>query len=298
MSERSTQERSRKQREWIDNRTRVMVCTNAFGMGIDKPDVRFVLHFGLSDSIESYFQEAGRAGRDGKPSTALMFWNSDDCKRLRQMHTTSFPSLEYIEDIYHKVHAYFGIAYENGMGKQLRFCLPEFCKQFGLNQLQAYNAVKYLDRCGQWIMMEEVDIPTKIMITADRMELYDIEYEDPLMRDIMELAMRRYEGIFSFPCIVDEKLFAHHLGIEIPRLRQLFYLLSTQHVIRYIPAAVSDVIYLLTNRLYPKDVNLKPELYKRLMETSARRTEAMIRFVSDDSRSKSAQLLEYFGQKE
>lgn len=294
----STQDRSRKQREWIDNRTRVMVCTNAFGMGIDKPDVRFVLHFGLSDSIESYFQEAGRAGRDGKPSTALMFWNSDDCKRLRQMHTTSFPSLEYIEDIYHKVHAYFGIAYENGIGKQLRFCLPEFCKQFGLNQLQAYNAVKYLDRCGQWIMMEEVDIPTKIMITADRTELYDISYEDPLMKEIMELAMRRYEGIFSFPCIIDEKLFAQRLGIDVPRLRQLLYLLSIQHVIRYIPAAISDVIYLLTNRLYPKDVNLKPELYNRLMETSARRTEAMIRFVSDDSKSKSAQLLEYFGQKE
>lgn len=294
----STQDRSRKQREWIDNRTRVMVCTNAFGMGIDKPDVRFVLHFGLSDSIESYFQEAGRAGRDGKPSTALMFWNSDDCKRLRQMHTTSFPSLEYIEDIYHKVHAYFGIAYENGIGKQLRFCLPEFCKQFGLNQLQAYNAVKYLDRCGQWIMMEEVDIPTKIMITADRTELYDISYEDPLMKEIMELAMRRYEGIFSFPCVIDEKLFAQRLGIDIPRLRQLLYLLSIQHVIRYIPAAISDVIYLLTNRLYPKDVNLKPELYNRLMETSARRTEAMIRFVSDDSKSKSAQLLEYFGQKE
>lgn len=294
----STQDRSRKQREWIDNRTRVMVCTNAFGMGIDKPDVRFVLHFGLSDSIESYFQEAGRAGRDGKPSTALMFWNSDDCKRLRQMHTTSFPSLEYIEDIYHKVHAYFGIAYENGIGKQLRFCLPEFCKQFGLNQLQAYNAVKYLDRCGQWIMMEEVDIPTKIMITADRTELYDISYEDPLMKEIMELAMRRYEGIFSFPCVIDEKLFAQRLGIDVPRLRQLLYLLSIQHVIRYIPAAISDVIYLLTNRLYPKDVNLKPELYNRLMETSARRTEAMIRFVSDDSKSKSAQLLEYFGQKE
>lgn len=294
----STQDRSRKQREWIDNRTRVMVCTNAFGMGIDKPDVRFVLHFGLSDSIESYFQEAGRAGRDGKPSTALMFWNSDDCKRLRQMHTTSFPSLEYMEDIYHKVHAYFGIAYENGIGKQLRFCLPEFCKQFGLNQLQAYNAVKYLDRCGQWIMMEEVDIPTKIMITADRTELYDISYEDPLMKEIMELAMRRYEGIFSFPCVIDEKLFAQRLGIDVPRLRQLLYLLSIQHVIRYIPAAISDVIYLLTNRLYPKDVNLKPELYNRLMETSARRTEAMIRFVSDDSKSKSAQLLEYFGQKE
>lgn len=293
----SAEERFARQQDWVENRIRVMVCTNAFGMGIDKPDVRFVLHFGLSDSIESYFQEAGRAGRDGLASTALMFWNSDDCKRLRQMHTTSFPPLSYIEDIYHKVHAFYGIAYENGEGKQLRFDLKLFCKHFGLNQTQAYYAIKYLDRCGQWTMMEDVDIPTKVMITADRTELYDIELQFRQMSTILELLMRRYEGIFSFPCIIDEKLIAARAGMGVPQLRQMLYLLSLQHVIRYIPAANSDVIYLHTNRLYPKDVNLKPELYRHLMESSEKRVNGMIEFVSDNSRKKSEILLEYFGQK-
>lgn len=292
----SAAERAAKQRNWVESRTRVMVCTNAFGMGIDKPDVRFVLHFGLSDSLESYFQEAGRAGRDGKPSTALMIWNSDDCRRLRQLHTTTFPSLEYIESIYHKVHSFYGVAYENGEGKQLRFDLQQFCKQYGLNANQAWNAIKYLDRCGQWTLMEDVDIPTRVMVTADRTELYDIEFEDPHMSAILEILMRRCEGLFSYPCIIDEKYVSAKLGIGIPQLRQYLYMLSIQHVIRYIPAANSDVIFLHTNRLYPKDVNLRPGLYNRLLRSSEKRTEAMINFVQDNSRNKSEILLEYFGQ--
>lgn len=289
-------ERGRKQQDWIENRTRVMVCTNAFGMGIDKPDVRFVLHFGLSDSLESYFQEAGRAGRDGKESTAIMYWNADDCARLKQLHTTSFPSLEYIEEIYHKVHAFYGIAYETGMGKQLRFDLAEFCKKYTLSRTQAYYAIKYIDKCGLWGMSEEVEIPTRVMISADRNELYDIELEDGRMADILDYVMRRCEGVFSFPCRVDEKRLSAHIGCDIPALRQLLYQMSIRHIIRYIPAAVSDVIFLYGNRLNPKDVNLRRGLYNRLLRSSEKRMEAMVAFASDKSKCRSQRLLEYFGQ--
>ena len=293
-----TAERSRKQDAWIKGAIRVMVCTNAFGMGIDKPDVRFVLHFGLPESIESYFQEAGRAGRDGKKSKALLLWNSDDCARLRSLHTTSFPSLEYIEGIYHKIHAFFGIPYEAGAGRELRLDLDKFCGAYGLNRAQAWYAMKYLDRCGQWTLLEDVDIPTRVMATVDRSELYElvIPYEE--MRTILEILMRRYEGLFSYPVTIDEDYVAAKCGLSVGVLRQMLYNMSLYHIIRYIPCTVSDVIRLRCDRLHHKDVNLNSGLYSMLEGTSRERMEAMISYVSEKKRCRSRILLEYFGQTE
>ena len=124
--------RADRQEKWKTDKIRIMVCTNAFGMGIDKPDVRFVVHFDLPDSPEAYFQEAGRGGRDGKRSFAVLLWNSTDLKRMRQIATVSFPSLEYIEDIYHKVHTFFNIPYDTGEGRQLKFNIEDFCKHYSL----------------------------------------------------------------------------------------------------------------------------------------------------------------------
>lgn len=294
----SPQERSKRQKDWLEGRTRVMVCTNAFGMGIDKPDVRFVLHYGMPDSIESYFQEAGRAGRDLGKSTALLLWNNDDCRRLRQQHSSAFPPLEYMEDIYHKVHAFYGIAYERGEGKQLRLDLKAFCQQYSLNQLQAWNAMKYLDRCGHWTLMEDVEVATKVMISVDRTALYGIDLPEKEMDAVLEALMRRYEGLFSFPVVIDEEYVARHSAVSVSMLRRLLYNMSLMHIIRYIPGTVANIIWLHTNRLHPKDVNLKPQLYNMLMDTSGKRLEAMIDYASDNSRCRSTRLLEYFGQKD
>jgi len=294
----TAQERSKRQDEWLQDKVKVMVCTNAFGMGIDKSDVRFVLHFGLPESIEAYFQEAGRAGRDGKESTAILLWNTDDCARLRQTCSTSYPPLEYIEDIYHKIHSFFGIAYEKGLGMELRLDFEKFCETYKFNRLQAWNAISYLGRCGHWTLMENVAVATKVQIIADRTDLYDIEIPYEEMRTVLEVLMRRYEGIFSFPVLIDEEYVAKAAGLSIAVLRQQLYLLGVQHIIRYIPGTESDIIYLMANRLYPKDVNLKPELYNMLAETSRKRTEAMISFVCHSDRCRSRILLEYFGQTE
>lgn len=290
--------RTERQEAWKNDRIRVMACTNAFGMGIDKPDVRFVVHFDVPDSPEAYFQEAGRGGRDGRRSFAVMLWNSTDTKRLRQLAAASFPSLEYVEDIYHKVHIFYDIPYDAGVGRQLKFELEEFCRHFGLQRSSAYYAVRYIERTGHWTMSEDIDISTKVQIMADRNELYDMELPDPKMTVVLELLMRRYTGLFSYPVPVEEDYVASHAGISVPMLRQLLYRLSLEHVIKYIPCDHATVIFLHHDRLRPKNVNLDPKKYEMLKESFTSRMQKMIDYVSEESICRSRYLLEYFGQTE
>ena len=294
----SPAERSRRQQDWIDGRVRVMVCTNAFGMGIDKPDVRFVLHYGLPDSIEAYYQEAGRAGRDGKPSDAVLLWNKDDCARLRRFCSTEYPDLEYMEGIYHKMHAFYGIGYETGMGRQLKLDIAAFCRQYSLNAMQAFSAIKYLERCGHWTLLEDVEVPTRVMIAVDSSELYDTLLPDEGCSRLLDAMMRRCEGIFSYPVSIDEEGLAARCGMSVSTLRQSLYNMSVTHVIRYIPGTTSDLLLLHANRLYPKNVNLRPDLYNMLKGSSLRRTESVVEYAREDSQCRSLALLKYFGQED
>ena len=290
--------RSDRQAAWKKDRIRVMVCTNAFGMGIDKPDVRFVVHFDVPDSPEAYFQEAGRGGRDGKRSFAAMLWNSSDTKRLRQLATVSFPSLEYIEDIYHKVHIFYGIPYDAGVGRQLKFDLDEFCRHFKLQRSSAYYAIMYIDRTGHWTMSEDVDISTKIQIAVDRNDLYDLEFPDRRMPQLLEILMRKYTGVFSYPVPIDEDYVASQIGVPVPMLRQLLYKMSLEHTVRYVPADHATVIFLHHDRLRPKNVNLDPKRYEMLKDSCVGRIQKMIDYISEESVCRSRYLLEYFGQTE
>lgn len=290
--------RTDRQEKWKKDEIRVMVCTNAFGMGIDKPDVRFVVHFDLPDSPEAYFQEAGRGGRDGKRSFAVLLWNSTDIRRLRQIATVSFPSLDYIEDIYHKVHIFYEIPYDTGAGRQLKFDLDEFCRHFKLQRQAAYYSIVYIERTGHWTLSEDVDISTKVQVCVDRNDLYDIEFPDPKMAPLLELMMRKYTGLFSYPVPVDEDYLAGSIGVPVPMFRQLLYKLSLEHVIRYIPNDHATVLFLHHERLRPKNVNLNPERYDLLKGSSHNRMRKMIDYVSEEDTCRSTYLLEYFGQKE
>ena len=291
-----TSERSARQEQWKNGTVRVMVCTNAFGMGIDKPDVRFVIHADIPENPEAYFQEAGRAGRDGLPSYAVLTWNSTDLRRLTQLENISFPSLEYIEDIYHKIHIFFQIPYETGIGRQLRFKMDEFCHHFKLQKSPVYYAIRYLEREGHWTYTEEIDIPTKVQIIVDRNELYDISLPDNASVALLDTLMRKYTGLFSFPVLIDEDYMAHHLGTTIPQLRQSLYQLSLQHVIRYIPCDNSDVIFLHHNRLQEGNVRLSPTRYNTLKANAHERTEAMKDYVNENDECRASRLLRYFGQ--
>jgi len=290
--------RTDRQEKWKKDEIRVMVCTNAFGMGIDKPDVRFVVHFDLPDSPEAYFQEAGRGGRDGKRSFAVLLWNATDIRRLRQIATVSFPSLDYIEDIYHKVHIFYEIPYDTGAGRQLKFDLDEFCRHFKLQRQAAYYSIVYIERTGHWTLSEDVDISTKVQVCVDRNDLYDIEFPDPKMAPLLELMMRKYTGLFSYPVPVDEDYLAGSIGVPVPMFRQLLYKLSLEHVIRYIPNDHATVLFLHHERLRPKNVNLNPERYDLLKGSANTRMQKMMDYVSEEDTCRSTYLLEYFGQKE
>ena len=290
--------RTDRQEQWKSDKIRVMVCTNAFGMGIDKPDVRFVVHFDVPDSPEAYFQEAGRGGRDGKRSFAVMLWNSSDVKRLRQLETVSFPSLEYIEDIYHKVHIFYQIPYDAGVGRQLKFDLEEFCKHFNLQRPSAYYAIQYIEKTSHWTFSEDVDISTKVQIMVDRNDLYDIEFQNPKLAYLLEILMRRYTGLYSYPVPIDEDYVAAQIGVQVPMLRQMLYQLSLEHVIRYVPCDHATVIFLHHDRLRPKNVNLDPKRYAMLKSSFGERMQKMIDYISEEDTCRSAYLLEYFGQSE
>ena len=293
-----TDSRSDRQAKWKSGSIRVMVCTNAFGMGIDKPDVRFVVHFDVPDSPEAYFQEAGRGGRDGKRSFAVMLWNATDTRRMHQIASVSFPTLEYIEDIYHKVHAFYEIPYDSGVGRQLKFDLDEFCRHLKLQRAAAYYAIVYLERTGHWTLSEDVDISTKVQIRVDRNELYEVDLPDPKMSLLLETLMRRYTGLFSYPVPIDEDYMASCIGVQVPALRQLLYKLSLEHIIKYVPCDHATVLYLHHDRLRPKNVNLEPERYALLKNSSLERMQKMLDYVSEKDTCRSSYLLEYFGQTE
>lgn len=290
--------RSERQQDWKSGKTRVMVCTNAFGMGIDKPDVRFVVHLDIPDSPEAYFQEAGRAGRDGKTAYAVLVYNQQDISRLNQMVDLSFPPLDYVEDIYQKIHIFYEIPYEHGEGRELKFHLEDFCRQFSLQRAKTHYAVQYLDRIGQISYSEDVEIPTRVKIIPDRQALYSIELPNPQMVSLLELLMRNYTGIFSYAVPVDEQSLSRSLKISVPQLRVLLYETSLEHVIKYIPCDVSTVVFLRHPRLRPGDVDLKPLYYKRLREAAQERAAQMEQYCTLKDECRSARLIRYFGQEE
>ena len=290
--------RSERQEAWKKGDIRVMVCTNAFGMGIDKADVRFVVHWEPTDSLESYFQEAGRAGRDGKRSYAVLLWNESDIVHLHQMHQSSFPPLEFIEDVYQKLHIFHEIIYETGEARTLRFDAEAFCKQYCLWPSQLHNSLRYLEQSGHISYAEDAEFPTRVRINIARNELYSTDLQDEQMIPLLESLMRGYPGIMSYSVPIDEEKLARDCDATVPWLHTLLYKLSLDRIINYIPADRSSLVYLHHNRLTPGNIDLQPARYALLKSNAEARLNAVEAFLTTDDVCRSRQLLAYFGQSE
>ncbi len=291
-------ERNRIQEAWKSGQTRIIVSTNAFGMGIDKPDVRFVCHYNIPESIESYFQEAGRAGRDGKRAYAILVWNHYDITRLNQITQSAYPPLEYIKDIYQKVSIYLQIPYEGGEGMSYKFDVEEFAKKYNLNATQAYYAIKYIEGAGYWELTPEIEISSKIMFIVNRDELYRIQLKSEDLDTFIKVLLRMYPGLFTNYTDIDESKIARVGRYAVQAVKSKLIELSQKGVIKYVPKIKSPLLTYATERLTESNFFLSHSDYIAQIERHRSKINSMIELVRDNSNCRSQSLLKYFGQEE
>ena len=290
--------RSRIQDRWKSGQTRIIVSTNAFGMGIDKPDVRFVCHFDMPDTVEGYFQEAGRAGRDGAQSYTVLLWNESDIRRLKQIVRVTFPPLDYIRDIYQKIFIFLGIPYEEGGGRSVKFDLDAFVKHFKLHSATAYYAIRYIEQAGYWTLSEELEIASRVRFDVSRDELYKVQLGSKEMDTFVKVLLRMYTGIFSDYVTIDEEKIARAGRYAVDAVKAKLISLSNRHVMTYVPKFRSPILTFYNERLYEKNLRLSESEYDERVERRTTGINAMISLVTDNSTCRSVSLLRYFGQEQ
>ncbi len=292
----ATDVRSQKQDKWMSGENRVIVSTNAFGMGIDKPDVRFVIHLDLPDSLEAYFQEAGRAGRDGKKSVAVLLFNNADKRRLHKMVTDSFPAIDQIRTVYNSIANYLMIAVGSGKGGIFSFRIEDFSKRFGFQANAVYYSLKLLERQGYLSYIESVDNYSRIHFTVRRDDLYRIQLHNAALDAFIKLILRSYTGVFTDFVNIDESLLARRLNSTGEAIYEQLKLLSQQKIIEYIPAKKTPVLVFETERIDTGRIHISAENYQHRKVKYQQQVDAVIDYASNNQNCRSVTLLEYFGQ--
>ena len=288
--------RDMRQRDWQEGKCRVIVATNAFGMGIDKPDVRLVIHVDIPDSIEAYFQEAGRAGRDGKKSYAVLLYNSSDLTTLRRRVAESFPEKDYIREVYEKLQFYFQMAMGDGLGCVKEFKLDDFCVKFKLFPVQADSALRILTQAGYITYTDEQHRASRLMFTLRRDELYKLQHLSEEADRLIQTTLRCYTGLFSDYAYIDEELLALRTYLTHDKVYQIFRHLSQQHIVSYIPAKSTPYIIYVRERVEKDRLVIPSSAYEDRKERLKRRIEAMISYVQNKVTCRSRLLLSYFGE--
>ncbi|MEI6680288.1 MAG: ATP-dependent DNA helicase RecQ [Mariniphaga sp.] len=288
--------RSQKQDKWMSGESRVIVATNAFGMGIDKPDVRFVIHIDLPDSLEAYFQEAGRGGRDGKKSVAVLLYNNSDKRRLHKMVTDSFPPLDVIRTVYDAISNFLVIATGGGKGRIFSFMIEDFSKRFEFQINSVYHSLKLLERQGYISYIENVDNYSRIFFTVRRDDLYKIQLDNASLDIFIKLILRSYTGVFTDFVNIDEALLARRSNLTGEDIYHQLKLLAHLNIIDYIPQKKTPVIVYETERLATNRINLSAENYQLRKVKYQQQIDSVINYASNDQQCRSVVLLEYFGQ--
>ena len=287
-----------RQDAWQRDQYRVMVATNAFGMGIDKPDVRLVLHFDIPDSPEAYFQEAGRAGRDGRLAYAVLLYNAKDCKQVLKRVDETFPEKKYIQRVYQDMCYYLEMAMGDGTGVTREFNLQIFCYQFKHYPVQAHNALLLLDKAGYIRYTEDDEIISRVMFTLSRDELYRLKERPDKQERIIQAMLRKYSGLFSEFVYIDEYLLAKESGVEYNDVYLCLKELAHLGILQYIPRKRTNLITFTTRRVEQDEIVLPKEIYDERKKQYKKRIESMIQYVTDRDVCHSCFLLAYFGEKE
>lgn len=289
--------KDQRQRSWLSGESRVMVATNAFGMGIDKPDVRLVIHVDLPDSPEAYFQEAGRAGRDGQKAYAVLLYAKSDKTTLSKRITDTFPDKEYIRKVYEDVNYYFQMAMGDGLGCTFAFNLDEFCRNFKHFPVQADSALKILTRAGYLEYTDEQDNASRILFTIHRDELYKLRETDPETEKLINVILRSYTGLFTDYAYINEDSLAIRSGLTRQRIYEILLMLTRRHILHYIPRKKTPYIIYTRERQEAGRLAITRDIYEERKESYITRIKAMTEYATAEDKCRSRMLLRYFGEK-
>lgn len=286
-----------RQKAWLKGEFRVMVATNAFGMGIDKPDVRVVIHADVPDSPEAYFQEAGRAGRDDMKAYAVLLFCARDKITLKQRVSDTFPEKSYIRKIYEDINFYYQMAMGDGRGCTFAFNIDEFCRNFKHFPVQTDSALKILTRAGYLEYTDEQDNASRIMFTITKEELYRIREQSEDTEKLIRILLRSYTGLFTDYAYISEDNLSTRSGLSKQQIYETLISLSRQHILHYIPAKKTPYIIYTRERQETERVYLSKEVYEDRKESYVQRINAMIEYAESENRCRSRMLLRYFGEK-
>ena len=286
-----------RQKAWLKGEFRVMVATNAFGMGIDKPDVRVVIHADVPDSPEAYFQEAGRAGRDGMKAYAVLLFCARDKITLKQRVSDTFPEKSYIRKIYEDINFYYQMAMGDGRGCTFAFNIDEFCRNFKHFPVQTDSALKILTRAGYLEYTDEQDNASRIMFTITKEELYRIREQSEDTEKLLRILLRSYTGLFTDYAYISEDNLSTRSGLSKQQIYETLISLSRQHILHYIPAKKTPYIIYTRERQETERIYLSKEVYEDRKESYVQRINAMIEYAESENRCRSRMLLRYFGEK-
>jgi ATP-dependent DNA helicase RecQ len=290
------EERNKKQDDWINNRTRIMACTNAFGLGIDKPDVRTVVHYDAPECLENYYQEAGRAGRDGQRSYAILLYQSEDLIALASMPDKRYPPIRSIRKVYQELANYLQLPVGLGEGQYFDFDLANFCTNFQLDSHLVTAVLKILEQEGHCSFSEKIFLPTQVQFTTSNQELREFETHHPLLQELIKTLLRTYEGIFSFQTSINENKLSIYLRQPVALIQEQLLQLKAFGMIEYLPKKEKPQIHFLLNRASADYLLIDQDHYLARKEQYRKRLTAFLDFIQMDHGCRSNSITQYFGE--